>query len=557
MENEFIEPPLKNMKPLYESTVLKILTCAMPSAIALTGCSDGTNNLLVKPEANADGNYNILFITVDQEAYMESYPQGSDYVARERLRKIGTTFEKHYACSNVSTSSRSVIYTGRHVTETHMMDNTNLTCQPNMSKDLKTVGDMMREAGYYAAYKGKWHISEGDTSLEEYGFSDWTEGGMYGSPLEGFHEDETIAKRACDWLETKGKGLNASGKSFFLAVNFINPHDIMFFNETASGTFGQATTAPNTPLYQKTYPTPVPSTWNEPLDKEGRPSVHKGYHDSWEKATGPTPSSEKEWKSFRDYYFNCIKDCDNQCNLLLEYLEKNDLMKNTVIIFTSDHGELMGEHGLKGKAGNMYENNIHVPLMIYHPEYPGGRSCNHVTSHLDLAPTFVDLATDDDAEKKKIADGIKGYSLMPAVKNPAADVRNGQGALFVYDMISMMDEDMVSIPVSESTVDIRVDLEKKGYLRGIITADYKFARYFSPLHFNTPTEIDALYAQNEVELYRMGSDETENLAWPKGNNKELVEEYNDKLNAIIKREIGIDDGRETEFFRGGLMKYAR
>ena len=174
MENEFIEPPLKNMKPLYESTVLKILTCAMPSAIALTGCSDGTNNLLVKPEANADGNYNILFITVDQEAYMESYPQGSDYVARERLRKIGTTFEKHYACSNVSTSSRSVIYTGRHVTETHMMDNTNLTCQPNMSKDLKTVGDMMREAGYYAAYKGKWHISEGDTSLEEYGFSDWT-----------------------------------------------------------------------------------------------------------------------------------------------------------------------------------------------------------------------------------------------------------------------------------------------------------------------------------------------------------------------------------------------
>lgn len=537
--------------------IIQKVTRLMPTALILTSCSDTSDILLVTPEVNADGNYNIVFITVDQEAYMESYPQGSDYAARERLRQIGTTFEKHYACSNVSTSSRSVIYTGRHVTETHMMDNTNLTCQPNMSKDLKTVGDMMREAGYYTAYKGKWHISEGDKSLEEYGFSDWTEGDMYGSPLEGFHEDETIAKNACNWLSTKGKELNTNGKSFFLAVNFINPHDIMYYNEEKSGTFGQATTAPNTPVYQKTYPTPVPATWNEPLKKEGRPSVHKEYHDSWEKATGPNPSSESKWKSFRDYYFNCIQDCDNQVKLLLDHLNSNDLMKNTIIIFTSDHGELLGEHGLKGKAGNIYENNIHVPLIVYHPEYPGGRTCEHVTSHLDLAPTFIDIATDNEAEMEQIKEGIHGYSLLPAVENPTKDVRNGQGALFVYDMISMMDADMSVTPVSESIVDIRVDLEKKGYLRGIITKDYKFARYFSPIHFNTPTDIDALYAQNEVELYRMETDETENLAWPKGNNKELVEEYNGRLNNLIQREIGVDDGRETAFFNEGIMKYAR
>ena len=108
--------------------IIQKVTRLMPTALILTSCSDTSDILLVTPEVNADGNYNIVFITVDQEAYMESYPQGSDYAARERLRQIGTTFEKHYACSNVSTSSRSVIYTGRHVTETHMMDNTNLTC---------------------------------------------------------------------------------------------------------------------------------------------------------------------------------------------------------------------------------------------------------------------------------------------------------------------------------------------------------------------------------------------------------------------------------------------
>lgn len=146
---------------------------------------------------------------------------------------------------------------------------------------------------------------------------------------------------------------------------------------------------------------------------------------------------------------------------------------------------------------------------------------------------------------------------MPAVNNPATDVRNGSGALFVYDMISMMDKDAIVIPVSQDKVSIKVDLSKKGYLRGIITEDYKFARYFSPLNFNTPTNIESLYSQNEVELYKTDTDETENLAWPKGNNKELVESYNSKLNALIEKEIGTDDGRETDNFIGGLKSYAK
>lgn len=535
---------------------LKTASVLLPVALLAPSCTKESEKLLVTPETNVDGKYNIVFLTTDQENYMETYPEGSDYAARERLKQIGTTFEKHYACSNVSTSSRSVIYTGRHVTETHMMDNTNLSCQPNMDENLKTVGDMMRQAGYYAAYKGKWHISEGDMSLEKYGFSDWGEGDMYGSPLEGYRHDGDIAKSACEWLETKGKELNEQGKSFFLAVNFINPHDIMYFNEVA-GNFGTATPAPDDSIYKKTYNMPVVSTWNESLDKPSRPSVHREYHDAWEGAVGPNPTSENKWKTFAEYYYNCIQDCDNQMQKVLAYLEQHDLMKNTIIVYTSDHGELLGAHGLKGKAGNMYENNIHVPLVIYHPEVAGGKTYKHVTSHLDLAPTFVDIATNTDEEMETVKEGIKGYSLLPAVTEQNVDVRGGQGALFVFDMISMIDKDMIAVPGSESEVDIKVDLEKRGYLRGIITEDYKMGRYFSPLHFNTPDNIDSLYANNDVELYVYGSDETENLAWPKGNNVELVKTYNEKLNALIAREVGVDDGRETQFFNGGILKYAR
>jgi arylsulfatase len=232
-------------------------------------------------------------------------------------------------------------------------------------------------------------------------------------------------------------------------------------------------------------------------------------------------------------------------------------MDNTIIVYTSDHGEMAGEHKMKGKGGNIYENNIHVPLIIYHPDYVGGRSCKSITSHLDLAPTFVDMATDNDIDANRIKAGVKGYSLMEAMQNTDAPMRNQEGALFVYDMISMLDDDPDVTPQPNGEISMKVDLNNRGYLRGIITQDYKFARYFSPLLFNTPTDVKSLYENNDVELYAMGSDECENMAHPQGNNSELVENFNKRLNNIISREIGVDDGRETSNFIDGIENYGK
>lgn len=546
------------MKTSIQKKVLSVVL--LPTGVALmAGCTDTKdtpeNN---QSQPNADGKYNIIFITTDQEAYMEQYPAGSDYAARERLRRIGTSFEKHYACANVSTSSRSVIYTGRHITETCMLDNTNYAFQPNMSTDLTTVGDMLRKAGYYTAFKGKWHMSEGDTSLEEYGFSDWTEGDMYGAVHEGFLEDGEICDNSIAWLKDKGTELNKNGQSFFLAVNFLNPHDIMYYGEQV-GTYlaGQATPPPGNILYQKTYDVPVPASWNEPFDKEGRVAAHGNYAGNWERMVGPSPTTEAGWKSFRDYYFNTIQDCDNHMLRLLDYLSEAGLMQNTIIIYTSDHGEMQGEHGLKGKGGYMYENNIHVPLIIYHPELAGGRKCMNITSHLDLAPTFVDYAVNGNTQLfAEITNGLHGHSLVAAVKDPATDVRNGEGALFCYDMLSMIDSSFV---IDRSlTPAYRLDITKRGFVRGIITADYKFARYFAPVGFNNPADTTALYNNNDVEMFAYGTDETENLAWPRGNNPTAVEMMNNKLNAIIQHEIGTDDGRELKTYsQYGVRPFAK
>ena len=544
------------------NNVLSTMLVPTGAALLLAGCSDSNesseNKNNIQPKPNGDGKYNIVFITCDQEAYMEQYPAGSDYAARERLRQMGTSFEKHYACANVSTSSRSVIYTGRHITETCMLDNTNYAFQPNMSTDLTTVGDMLRKAGYYTAFKGKWHMSEGDTSLEEYGFSDWTEGDMYGAVYEGYKEDGTICDNSIAWLKNKGKELNDSGQSFFLAINFLNPHDIMYYNEDGiGGLAGEGVPAPDDPLYKKSYDVSVPDSWNEPFDKEGRVAAHGEYAGNWERMVGPSPKHEAGWKLFRDYYFNTIQDEDNYMLKLLNYLDEAGLLNNTIIIYTSDHGEMQGEHGLKGKGGFIYENNIHVPLIVYHPEIQGGGHCRNITSHLDLAPTFVDYATNGNAAQfAEITNGLHGHSLVPAVKDPSVDVRNGEGALFCYDMLSMIDSEFIIDRTL--TPAYRLDITKRGFVRGIITNEYKFARYFAPVNFNTPTDFEALYANNDVEMFTYGSDEMSNQAWPKGNNQATVEKMNQKLNTLIEHEIGVDDGHETlTYSKYGVRPFAK
>jgi arylsulfatase len=121
-------------------------------------------------------------------------------------------------------------------------------------------------------------------------------------------------------------------------------------------------------------------------------------------------------------------------------------------------------------------------------------------------------------------------------------------------MISMIDGDYVLNPNLKPAY--RADMKKRGFVRGIVMPDYKFARYFSPLNFNLPNGIDDLYDNNDVELLLVGSDETENLAWPKGNNESAVTMMNQKLNALIQHEIGNDDGSETKKgYLGGVGVY--
>lgn len=137
------------------------------------------------------------------------------------------------------------------------------------------------------------------------------------------------------------------------------------------------------------------------------------------------------------------------------------------------------------------------------------------------------------------------------------------GVPFTYSGIATNDSEVIRI-VSEAkaagqapkaamkTAGYRPKLKKRGSLRMEFDGRYKFTRYFAPVERNKPTSLDELYRSNDVELFDLATDphEMTNLAARKGENAELVMAMNRKLEAHIKAEIGIDDGREMPAFEG-------
>ena len=102
---------------------------------------------------------NILLLTTDEERFRLPRPDGFALPARERIAASGTSFERYYAASTQCSSSRSVIYTGRHLPITQIYDNDNMPYVRPLDPELGTIGTMLRSQGYYCTYQGKWHLS--------------------------------------------------------------------------------------------------------------------------------------------------------------------------------------------------------------------------------------------------------------------------------------------------------------------------------------------------------------------------------------------------------------
>ena len=523
--------------------------------------------------------YNILFILVDQEHFFESWPM--PVPGREWIKKNGITFANHQAASCVCSPARSTIYTGQHIQHTGIFDNANSLWQADMSTQVQTIGHRLSELGYYVSYQGKWHLSANLDQvkhaidapfdqyrkiIQSYGFQDFFGvGDINDTTLGGYNYDDTTTAFVTRWLRTKGEELRTAGTPWYLAVNFVNPHDVMYVDSDLPGeTIQGKSTAmpiarpPADAIYQAEWDTPLPATRDQSFNAPGRPPGQKIYQEVQDVLVGAWPDEDRRWRLLRNYYYNCIRDCDQEVVRVLDALKANGMHRNTIIVFTADHGELGGHHQMRGKGNCAYRQQNHLPLMIVHPAYPGGFLCPAVTSQIDLTPTLMALTGASPAALQKAGSGLKGrdFSRLMSAPNMAKPDSLRPASLFCYNMLSFQDAKWAKkmddyVDDSESSFSEKVktllkiepDFHNRCAIRSVFDGRYRFSRYFSPLAFNTPTSFEALAANNDLELYDLQEDpeETNNLA-ANGAHTDLVLAMNEKVNARIAEEVGIDDG---------------
>ena len=518
---------------------------------------------------------NILILCMDQWDTRMELPDTVELPALRRLEAQGVTFDHQYCTVPICTPSRASMWTGVHATQTGLWDNTNFAWIGELSQDIPTVGHLLREQGYYTAFKGKWHLSEVplcEDALERYGFADYQQWGeMFGTPLQGEMLDNTAAFETIDWLEHRAPRLD---QPWLLVCSLVNPHDVMYLltDPIAAAhpnglVAGLQTTVQKLGWFEQQWDVRLPNNFAD--DYRLQPPGVRYYKSYVDLNYGRIPDEREDlWLTHRNYLLNAMRLVDAQFAKVLDALDRLNLWQNTVVILTSDHGEMNGAHRLTQKANITFDEAAIVNLTVCVPGGPQGERTAAVGSHLDLAPTLLAFAGLSEPEIRARYPHLTGHSLKEAILDPhRAGPRGsanspGKGALFCWDGLHALDPEWAVSgalraltnlgPTADREVSLKEagktygspDFRRRAFFRAVVDGRYKLVRWFSPEEYGNPSTLDELSAHGDVGLYDLVQDpgELHNL----GNQQHpdydtaLVRRMLGKLHALVREEIGED-----------------
>ncbi|MCV7256489.1 sulfatase-like hydrolase/transferase [Mycobacterium hackensackense] len=353
---------------------------------ALTSCSP-------KPAVpqNSAARPNILVIVVDEMRSPMWFPAQDklDVLLPNiaRIRRAAVFFERHYTAANVCTAARGALVTGLYSHQTGCQ----LVGASTLSPKFPTWGSMLRELGYQAYWYGKWHLGRvpdrQPDALHAYGFEGGTFPSPDGKPGDGLAHDGQIADQFVSWFHD-----NAGKTPWCTTVSLVNPHDIMFW-----------------PKWEAPVPIPVefsalPPNWETPdlMHERGKPRAQLNQIQAMQTSAGSMPYAgadvTEQWTQYLSLYLWLQQQVDVQIGKVLDALAtRPDVDADTVVLFTADHGEYGGSHGMRAKGSGIYEEGIRIPLYVRDPSKrltpdPGG-SRTQLTSSVDVAPLLLTIAT--------------------------------------------------------------------------------------------------------------------------------------------------------------------
>jgi arylsulfatase A-like enzyme len=338
----------------------------------------------------ARGRPNVLIITTDQQQVEAMSALGNPWVRTPHMDSIaanGVSFVRSYCAFPLCSPSRSALHTGRTPHEIRVDRNT-----VPIDPAIPISGQVFRAAGYDTGYAGKWHMPE-----------TYPRDGIAG--FEVLNQATRVGKLAHDVDEgTMNAGIaflqRKRDKPFLLVVSFINPHDICLPAGESSPLLAD--------VWNKYQPAPgakVPPLPANAGRTVGAPdSLRSPKNEKWD---------EPQWLRYRYAYYRMVEDVDQQVGRVLAALRRTGQEDNTVIVFTSDHGEGLGAHSWTGKM-MFYDEEAAVPLIVsWKGGTPAGRiDREHLVSTLDVLPTICDYAG------IQAPPAMRGESLRPVIEKP-------------------------------------------------------------------------------------------------------------------------------------------
>jgi arylsulfatase A-like enzyme len=330
----------------------------------------------------------------------------------DRIGREGVTFRNAFCTNALCAPARATLLTGLYSRSSGALSNEHLNAP--MPSDIPLFTDLLREAGYEIAIVGKVHMHNGVEERNwDYYFGHNSPGNNYANPFfkEGrngkvgeekqytnVYPDDLSVDRAINWLRTR-----ESQKPFCLLIWFVAPHEPFF---RARRHFD---------LYRETL-IPKPATFDD--DLKGYPGKPACFSAAKNKI-GTTPEHESAGSlegMVKDYYAGLVA-VDENIGKVFQYLEEKNILDDTAILHTSDHGFFLGEWRLFDKR-LMHEPSIRVPMMIRYPKRaPAGTVREEQVLDLDVAPTLLDLAGVPTPKH------MEGKSMLPLARAADPDFR--------------------------------------------------------------------------------------------------------------------------------------
>jgi arylsulfatase A-like enzyme len=347
---------------------------------------------------------NIIVIFTDDQTY-PAIGYNNPLVKTPHLDALaseGLIFDKAIVASPICAASRAAMMSG-----VFPQQNGVVGLKSKAFKEYKnggaradqTLPNHLKKAGYHCAFWGKSHLGD----PKKYGFDEGKETGPF-DDTETFELAESFLNRAA----------KDGSKSFFLWLGIRQPHVPLKPKQKWLDLYDE-TAFKMSPNFRKA---PLDLSINNQGTREKPFYRGSDYRNNWRNVPVGPPRTEDTVRLFMKAYYATISHMDQQIGQLVDHLAELGLKDNTVIIFLSDNGFLLGNHGLGNKI-TMHEESVRVPMFIHwHRLKAKGKKTDALVSSLDVYPTIVELAGLEQP------DHVMGKSLVPLFNNPSLKIRD-------------------------------------------------------------------------------------------------------------------------------------